>query len=110
TVPRAGPRLHLPVSFSEKAMQPRCPAYASPDIFFTLGDSMTTNGPLRGWYPDPSGAPAQRYFDGQQWTHYAPPPPSPADDRHQQHDRGAGAGDPDQRPQSRTTPGPHPAY
>ena len=21
-----------------------------------------------GWYPDPSGAPTQRYFDGTQWT------------------------------------------
>jgi Protein of unknown function (DUF2510)/Domain of unknown function (DUF4352) len=28
-----------------------------------------------GWYPDPSGAPGQRYFDGQQWTSHAPPPP-----------------------------------
>jgi Protein of unknown function (DUF2510) len=21
-----------------------------------------------GWYPDPAGAPRQRYFDGQEWT------------------------------------------
>jgi len=21
-----------------------------------------------GWYPDPSGAPRQRYFNGMQWT------------------------------------------
>jgi hypothetical protein len=39
------------------------------------GGSMTTPG----WFPDPSGAPAQRYFDGQQWTENrapaAPPPP-----------------------------------
>jgi Protein of unknown function (DUF2510) len=31
--------------------------------------------PQPGWYPDPSGAPGQRYFDGQQWTINAPPPP-----------------------------------
>lgn len=35
--------------------------------------------PPAGWYPDPSGAPGQRYFDGQQWTHHVPPaPPQPA--------------------------------
>ncbi|MBN7355481.1 Mpr protein [Mycobacteroides abscessus subsp. abscessus] len=28
-----------------------------------------------GWYPDPSGAPGQRYFDGTNWTVTAPPPP-----------------------------------
>ena len=28
-----------------------------------------------GWYPDPSGAPAMRWFDGYQWTpHQAPLP------------------------------------
>jgi hypothetical protein len=32
--------------------------------------------PLRGWYPDPSGAPRQRYWDGQQWTGHAPPRPT----------------------------------
>lgn len=27
-----------------------------------------------GWYPDPSGTPGQRYFDGARWTpQYAPP-------------------------------------
>jgi hypothetical protein len=26
-----------------------------------------------GWYPDPSGIPVQRYFDGQQWTEHAAP-------------------------------------
>lgn len=31
-----------------------------------------------GWYPDPSGAPGQRYFDGTNWTVTAPPPPAPA--------------------------------
>ncbi|WP_078344618.1 DUF4352 domain-containing protein [Mycobacteroides chelonae] len=32
-----------------------------------------------GWYPDPSGAPGQRYFDGTNWTVAAPPlPPAPA--------------------------------
>jgi hypothetical protein len=29
----------------------------------------------RGWYPDPSGAPHQRYWDGKQWTGHAPPLP-----------------------------------
>lgn len=28
-----------------------------------------------GWYPDPSGAPGQRYWDGTGWTE-APPPPA----------------------------------
>jgi Protein of unknown function (DUF2510) len=28
--------------------------------------------PQPGWYPDPSGASGQRYWDGQQWTHVAP--------------------------------------
>lgn len=27
-----------------------------------------------GWYPDPSGQPGQRYFDGTNWTLTAPPP------------------------------------
>ena len=32
-----------------------------------------TPPPPVGWYPDPSGAPRQRYFDGRDWTeHYAP--------------------------------------
>jgi threonine/homoserine/homoserine lactone efflux protein len=31
--------------------------------------------PQPGWYPDPSGGPGQRYFDGHQWTIGAPPPP-----------------------------------
>lgn len=35
-----------------------------------------------GWYPDPAGAPIQRYFDGSKWTDQlapfpATPPPSP---------------------------------
>jgi uncharacterized membrane protein len=29
--------------------------------------------PQPGWYPDPSGGPGQRYFDGHQWTVGAPP-------------------------------------
>jgi Protein of unknown function (DUF2510) len=28
--------------------------------------------PQPGWYPDPSGGPGQRYFDGHQWTIAAP--------------------------------------
>lgn len=31
-----------------------------------------------GWYPDPSGAPGQRYFDGTQWTEQRMPPAAPA--------------------------------
>ena len=34
-----------------------------------------------GWYPDPSGAPRQRWWDGAQWTAYerdAPVAPAPA--------------------------------
>jgi Protein of unknown function (DUF2510) len=29
---------------------------------------VTTTPP--GWYPDPSGAPGQRYFDGTDWTEH----------------------------------------
>jgi hypothetical protein len=28
--------------------------------------------PQPGWYPDPSGVPGQRYWDGQRWTAVAP--------------------------------------
>lgn len=35
---------------------------------------MTTVHPPPGWYPDPSGAPSQRYFDGTDWTMYHAPP------------------------------------
>lgn len=35
-----------------------------------MGESVTTPA---GWYPDPSGVPGQRYWDGQQWTGHAPP-------------------------------------
>ncbi|ODR17477.1 hypothetical protein BHQ23_26260 [Mycobacterium gordonae] len=27
-----------------------------------------------GWYPDPSGQPGQRYWDGAAWTHFTHPP------------------------------------
>ena len=30
-----------------------------------------------GWYPDPSGAPEQRYFDGTQWTEFGTHSPQP---------------------------------
>ena len=36
--------------------------------------------PPAGWYPNPSGAPGQRYFDGRGWTPYhraAPEQPEP---------------------------------
>jgi hypothetical protein len=29
-----------------------------------------TPSPPPGWYPDPSGAPDQRYFDGARWTEH----------------------------------------
>lgn len=29
---------------------------------------MTETTPPAGWYPDPSGAPQQRYWTGEQWT------------------------------------------
>ena len=32
--------------------------------------------PVRGWYPDPSGAPRQRYWDGHQWAGHAPARPA----------------------------------
>jgi len=33
--------------------------------------------PPAGWYPDPSGAPAQRYWDGNSWSgHVTPTGPS----------------------------------
>ncbi|AXC35140.1 hypothetical protein SEA_PHRANNY_35 [Mycobacterium phage Phranny] len=37
---------------------------------------MTQPQPAPGWYPDPNGAPGQRYFDGTEWTSHtqqAPP-------------------------------------
>lgn len=33
---------------------------------------MTRPSPPPGWYPDPSGAPGQRYWDGQKWGPKAP--------------------------------------
>jgi len=33
---------------------------------------MTQPSPLPGWYPDPSGVPGQRYWDGQKWGPKAP--------------------------------------
>ena len=40
---------------------------------------MGVPSPSPGWYPDPSGKPMQRYFDGAAWTeHYAPAAAAPA--------------------------------
>jgi TM2 domain-containing membrane protein YozV len=36
---------------------------------------MTSQQPAPGWYPDPTGGPGQRYWDGAQWQ--ALPPPAP---------------------------------
>jgi len=33
---------------------------------------MTSPQPAAGWYPDPSGGPGQRYWDGSQWSEAAP--------------------------------------
>ena len=34
--------------------------------------------PPAGWYPNPSGAPGQRYFDGRDWTaHHRATPQQP---------------------------------
>jgi len=32
--------------------------------------------PPAGWYPDPAGGPAQRYWDGARWTEQTTPTPS----------------------------------
>lgn len=34
--------------------------------------AVPTGSPAPGWYPDPGGTGGQRYWDGQQWTAYAP--------------------------------------
>ena len=39
-----------------------CPTRTHPE------ESMVTHPPAPGWYPDPGGAPTQRYFDGMNWT------------------------------------------
>jgi Protein of unknown function (DUF2510) len=38
---------------------------------------MTQPAPPAGWYPDPSGTPGPRYWDGARWTQVPPPPPAP---------------------------------
>lgn len=41
--------------------------------------ALTGNQPPPGWYPDPSGQPGARWWDGHTWTPAtAPPPPPPA--------------------------------
>lgn len=39
---------------------------------------MTAPKPPPGWYPDPNGGSAQRYWDGSKWTNLPPPPPPAA--------------------------------
>jgi hypothetical protein len=36
------------------------------------------SAPTTGWYPDPSGSPALRWWDGSQWTHHVAPQNGPA--------------------------------
>jgi hypothetical protein len=38
---------------------------------------MSSPVPTPGWYPDPSGAPGMRYWDGNTWTVAAPQAPTP---------------------------------
>ncbi|HUO37881.1 MAG TPA: DUF2510 domain-containing protein [Mycobacterium sp.] len=40
-----------------------------------LSEESRTTSPAPGWYPDPSGAPGKRYFDGRQWAEYLADPP-----------------------------------
>jgi Protein of unknown function (DUF2510) len=35
---------------------------------------MSTNPPPAGWYPDPSGAPGTRWWDGFSWSHHTQQP------------------------------------
>jgi TM2 domain-containing membrane protein YozV len=37
---------------------------------------MTSPQPAAGWYPDPSGGPGQKYWDGGQWTESPSGPPA----------------------------------
>lgn len=37
----------------------------------------TSTAPEAGWYPDPSGAPALRWWDGERWTDSTHPLPDP---------------------------------
>lgn len=34
------------------------------------GSALSQSSPPPGWYPDPSGAPGQQYFDGKDWTEH----------------------------------------
>jgi hypothetical protein len=43
-------------------------------------EDSATGGTPPGWYPNPTGAPGIRYFDGRDWTafHRADPPAAPS--------------------------------
>ncbi|MGB0972108.1 MAG: DUF4352 domain-containing protein [Mycobacterium sp.] len=53
------------------------PAGASAHVTSThaIADDGGTVTTPAGWYPDPSGVPGHRYFDGHQWTQHHQPPP-----------------------------------
>ena len=43
-----------------------------------MEEGTMTSLPPAGWYPNPSGAPGQRYFDGRDWTaHHRASPRQP---------------------------------
>ena len=43
-----------------------------------MTDPTAANTTPPGWYPDPSGAPQQRWWDGMQWNEATQPNPAPA--------------------------------
>lgn len=54
-----------PMPISKLAKSPAETAVAKPK---TAAVKRPPPKPSAGWYPDPDGAPTQRYFDGQAWT------------------------------------------
>lgn len=48
--------------------------YAVPPQQYAVHPQPPTASVPPGWYPDPSGQPGQRYWDGANWTHFTHPP------------------------------------